>query len=73
MNIIIKIIGASIGLYIVVYIIGLALPAWDCYGWECDSPVCPNSMAIEVPGKGFLKCSDFEQYIETEDERLLIK
>lgn len=74
MNIIIKILGASIGLYVVAYIIGLALPAWDCYGWECEEPICPSyKMAILIPEKGYLPCELYNEYIDTEDERLLIK
>lgn len=73
MNIVLKILGASIGLYVAAYIIGLALPAWDCYGWECETITCPPQMAVYVPEKGYLPCDKFNEYIDTEDERLLVK
>ena len=75
MNIIKKILMASIGLYLVPYIIGLALPALDCYGWEkCEDPICPfNTYAIKIPEKGYLPCEKWNEYLDTEDEDLLIK
>ena len=73
MKIIAKIAAASIGLYVAAYIIGLALPAMDCYGWECETVTCPKNMAVYVPDKGYLPCEKFNEYVDTEDERILKK
>lgn len=73
MKIIAKIAAASIGLYAVAYVIGLGLPNLDCYGWECETVTCPPKMAVEIPGKGYLPCELFDEYIQTESEGLLIK
>lgn len=43
----------------------------DCVGWQCEQVVCPKGYAVEIPGKGFLPCDEFEKYVETEDESLL--
>ena len=57
-----------------IYIIGhiLAVQAMKtCSGWECDVVECKNGYAVLIPGKGYLPCEKFDEYIETNNKELL--
>lgn len=43
-----------------------------CKGWDCAEVTCPNGYAVLVPGKGYLPCEKFDEYING-NKRVLIK
>lgn len=51
---------------LIVYLLGqvLALAATKkCVGWECQEVECPDGYAVLVPGKGYLPCEKFDDYV----------
>lgn len=59
---------------VILYLVGHALATMameSCEGWSCDVVKCPDGYAVLVPGKGYLPCEKFSDYIETKDERIL--
>ena len=43
-----------------------------CKGWDCPEVTCPNGYAVLVPGKGYLPCEKFDDYING-NKKVLIK
>lgn len=35
-----------------------------CVGWNCDKVSCPNGYAVRLPSGSYLKCEDFDEYID---------
>jgi len=70
----VKLLGKILLAHVLAYTLGFALVSYhnsQCSGWECQEVRCPDGYAVEVPGKGFLPCSEFEAYALNEDERIL--
>jgi hypothetical protein len=56
----------------VVYAAGSAIASTaGCYGWDCDVVQCKDGYAVLVPGKGYLPCNKFDEYVDTANEELL--
>lgn len=57
-----RVIMVSIGLWT----IQVLAASFDgkCMRWECEAVYCPTGYAIEVPGKGYLPCDRFDEYID---------
>lgn len=61
---------------ILVYLVGhaLAIAARDnCKGWSCDVVTCPDGYAVLVPGKGYLPCEKFYDYVDKGNHGVLLK
>lgn len=48
---------------------GLASP--DCFGWECQTVRCPDDYAVRLPDSTYLRCEDFESFVDGKGVRLL--
>jgi hypothetical protein len=42
-----------------------------CYGWECETVMCPDGYAVRLPSGKYLPCEDFYQYTSTGSEEYL--
>ena len=62
----------SMFLYGAGHLLAAGLPE-DCFGADCEVVTCPDNMAVNLGDGRYLPCEKFEEYKETEDERLLVK
>lgn len=60
--------------YVLTYVLAHSIAYIDsvnCLGWNCEEVYCPAGYAVEVPGKGYLPCDKFDQFVTGKSEVLL--
>jgi len=71
-SIIVKCVTVSIVMFFcIVSLVWAVDKTTTCKGWACETAYCPNGYAIEVPGKGYLPCELFDDYVATENRSIL--